>query len=113
MSAREEYIAALREFADFLEANEDVREPHGQRFLLSLSTNAAVEEFAAAHGLEVSYDADGNSEAPMLFGPITFLAYGYADFDAHCELTAERNARTWAERKGMTIVPAPEAGDEA
>jgi hypothetical protein len=107
---RAEYVAALRAFADWLDANPDVETPGYQRLLLALTTNEAVEEFAQAHGLDVAYDDEGNASADLAFGPIVYHVYGYVDFAAHCERNAERDARAWASKKGMVIQPA-EGGD--
>jgi hypothetical protein len=108
MSDRTEYIAGLRAFADWLESNPDVREPQEQRLLLSLSTNPAVEAFAAEHGLDVTIDDDGNASCELTFGSITYHAYGYRDFAEHCAATDEKRARAWAEKNGVALVKAGE-----
>lgn len=100
---RAAYVAALREFADWLDVNPTVREPQGQRLLLSLTTNPAVVEFAGDHGLTVEYDDEGNASAALNFGPIRFHAYGYVDFAEHCKANNERRAREWAKSKGLEI----------
>jgi hypothetical protein len=102
-SARAEYIGGLRQFADWLEQHPDVEAPTGDRMLLPLTTNPAVEEFAAAHDLVVKVDSNGNTEAALHFGPITYVAYGYADFDKFCEQSAERQARQWAAKNSLVI----------
>ncbi|WP_354402557.1 hypothetical protein [Streptomyces sp. PvR018] len=78
-------------------------DPGGQRFLLPLSTNPAVEEFAAEHNLTVATDDEGNMSAEVTFGPITFHAYGYVDFAQTVAVSEERNARRWAEKKGLEL----------
>ena len=106
MTNRDEYISGLRQLADWLEQHPDVEEPQSQRLLLSLLTNPAVEEFAAEHGLTVGYDGEGNASCDLTFGPIVYHAYGYVDFAEHCKAANERNARSWAEKNGLDIVPA-------
>jgi hypothetical protein len=103
---RADAIAGLRAFADFLESTPAVPVLTDQRMLLALHTNEAVAEFAAAHGLDVVTDEDGNTSCDLTFGVITYHAYGYADFKAFCEQANERRARQWAGRKGMVIQPA-------
>ncbi|MBL1100092.1 hypothetical protein [Streptomyces coffeae] len=103
---RAAYVAGLRALADFMEATPSLPVPSiDQRFLLPLHTNAAVEAFAAEHGLTVVYSAEGNASADLVFGPMRYHAYGYVDFIEHCDRTDERSARAWAERKGMEIRP--------
>lgn len=109
MTDRTEYIAGLRAFADWLENNPEVREPQAERLLLALSTNPAVEEFAAEHGLEVTIDAEGNASCDLLFGSITYHAYGYEDFAEYYAKSQERQARTWAEKNGVALVKAGES----
>ncbi|WP_405506471.1 hypothetical protein OG323_06490 [Streptomyces cyaneofuscatus] len=103
MNDRTEYIAGLRAFADWLENNPTVQGPGGQRLLLALSTNSAVEEFAAQHNLTVVTDDEGNMSAELTFGPITYHAYGYVDFGQHVAAMNERRARRWAEEQGLEI----------
>lgn len=105
-SARDEFVAGLRKFADFLEQNPDVKEPGHQRLLLALTTNDAVESFAEEHGLTVELDKDGNASCDLVFDPVVYHAYGYVDFIKHCEQANEKRARDWAEAKGLAIVPA-------
>jgi hypothetical protein len=102
---RAAFIAGTRKFADWLEANPQFTAPLDSRFLLALHTNPAVEEFAAEHGLTVAYDDEGNASADLHFGPVVYHAYGYVDFIAHCERNHERQARRWAENKGLALVP--------
>lgn len=112
MTNRSEFIAGLHAFADWLGQNPQVRGPEGQYFLLALSTNQAVEEFADEHGLSVTVDSDGNASCDLTFGPITYHAYGYADFAEFCRADSERRARAWADRNDMVIQPR-EGGDES
>ncbi|MFE9432914.1 hypothetical protein [Streptomyces sp. NPDC006640] len=103
---RDAYIAGLREFADFLEQHPAVRSPDSAYMLLPLTTNAAVDEFAATHDLAPVTDAEGNRSAELTFGPIVYHAYGYVDFAEHVKQGQEKQARTWAEENGMVIEPA-------
>ncbi|MFD6113661.1 hypothetical protein ACFWG0_26610 [Streptomyces yangpuensis] len=103
-----EDAAGLRELANWLDANPDVPFQES-RLLLALSTNPAVVEFAERHGWPVAYDDEGNASADRVFGPVTFHAYGYADFAAHLAVHDERQARDWAAKQGLEIV-APEGG---
>lgn len=105
MSNRAQFTAALRAFADWLDANPDVDAPTDQRFLLPLHTNPAVIDFAAEHGLTTTADAEGNLSADIEFGPIAYQAYGYTDFGAHRDACDERTARKWAGEHGMQITP--------
>lgn len=109
---RDTYIAGLRDLADWLEKHPDVELPTTDRLLLPLTTNPALEEFASAHGLTVEVDEDGNASANLKFGPITFHAYGYANFQEHVKQLNERQARSWADKNGMVIEPR-EGGDES
>jgi hypothetical protein len=102
---RSAFIAGVREFADWLEANPQFTTPLDERFLLALHTNPAVEEFAAERDLTVDYDDEGNASVDLRFGPITYHVYGYVDFAEHCERNRERQARSWADRKGLALVP--------
>lgn len=99
------YVAALRQFADWLEQHPEYGTPTTSQLLLPLTTNSAVEEFAAAHGLAVQIDDDGNASTDVKFGPISYHAYGYEDFAAFCKQNSENQARTWAERNDMVIQP--------
>lgn len=101
---RTAFTAGLREFADFLDANEQYPVPSRHQILLPLTTNSAVEEFAARHGLGIEADKEGNLSATLTFGPVTYLAYGYVDFEEHRAATAERDARTWASQQGLELV---------
>ncbi|MFE6488808.1 hypothetical protein ACFVGN_38570 [Streptomyces sp. NPDC057757] len=100
---RRKSIEGLRALADFLESNPSLPVPSSQHLNVPLMTNAPVEEFAAAQGLDVEYDDEGNASADVKFGPLTYHVYGYTDFDAHCELDAERRAKSWAKRKGLEL----------
>ncbi|MFE9372313.1 hypothetical protein ACFYM2_21435 [Streptomyces sp. NPDC006711] len=103
MNDRTRYICGLRALATWLEENPDAAIPSDERFLLPLSTNDAVEEFAAKLGQDVVYDDEGNASTTREFGPIKLHAYGYVDFAAHSDFLAERNARRWAAKKGLEI----------
>lgn len=105
-------VAGLRDFADFLESNPDVREPDYQRVLLPLMSNSAVEEFAAKHDLTVGFDDEGNASCDLRFGPINYHAYGYVNFEEHCERASERQARNWAAAQGLELVK-PLVSDDA
>ncbi|MER6350564.1 hypothetical protein ABT186_01605 [Streptomyces sp. NPDC001634] len=109
---RDEYIAGLRELADWLEQHPEYGTPVTSQMLLPLTTNSAVEDFAAAHGLTVEVDDDGNASTDIKFGPISYHAYGYADFNKHVKQLNERRARTWAAKNDMVIQPR-EGGDES
>lgn len=104
-SARDTYIASLREFADWLEQHPDVKTPSSNRFLLPMTTNPPVAEFAAEHGLTVEVDSNGNTEAVLNFGSIKYVAYGYADFNEFCKQNSENQARSWANENGMVLQP--------
>jgi len=106
---RAQFTAGLRQFADFLDAHEQYPVPSRHQILLPLATNPAVEEFAAQHGLEVEADKEGNLSATLTFGPVTYLAYGYVDFEEHRAATAERDARNWASKQGLEIVAKADA----
>jgi len=110
VNPRDKYIAGLRAFANWLEASPEMQEPINQQLLVPLMTNAATESFAKTHGLDVAYDAEGNASCSLKFGPITYHAYGYVDFAEHVERANERDARRWADRKGLVIQPADDAG---
>lgn len=109
---RTEYIAGLRELADWLARNPETSVPTVADILHPLMTNEAVEAHAASNGLEVRYDSDGNASADSKFGPIVFRAYGYADWGQHLAKSQEQSARTWADKNDMVIQPR-EGGDEA
>ncbi|GHC38516.1 hypothetical protein GCM10010348_77330 [Streptomyces anthocyanicus] len=102
---RNEYIAALRNLADWLESNPEAPVPSADRLLVPLMTNDAVEDFASRHDLTSDTDKDGNASVSVPFGPITFFVYGYADWEAWREQHEERTARNWADSKGLTIQP--------
>ncbi|PJN00853.1 hypothetical protein CG740_23405 [Streptomyces sp. CB01201] len=103
MDDRTRYIDGLRELAAWLEENPDVEAPVGLRVLLPLTTNGAVEEFAAKLGQTVDYDDEGNASTTREFGPLQHHAYGYVDFAASCDALDERSARRWAARQGLEI----------
>jgi hypothetical protein len=103
---KQESIAGLRAFADFLESNPSLPVLTDQRLLVPLHTNQAVQEFAAEHGLTVEYDEEGNAHTQLEFGPVMYYAYGYVDFREHCERDAEKRAREWAGRNGLELRPA-------
>ncbi|MGW7053066.1 hypothetical protein [Streptomyces sp. NPDC054887] len=105
MTDRTEYIAGLRQFADWLEQNPEIPVSR-QRLLLALQTNPAVEAFAAEHGLTVTFDGEGNAFCSLQFGLIQYYAYGYADFKQHCADLDAKRARKWAETNGLAFVPA-------
>lgn len=102
---RVEAIEGLRALADFLEANPTIPTFTGQHLNVPLSTNSAVEVFAAEHGLSVEYDEEGNASTDLRFGSMTYHVYGYVDFAEHLARKAERDARAWAERKGLELRP--------
>ncbi|AJP04744.1 hypothetical protein TU94_28140 [Streptomyces cyaneogriseus subsp. noncyanogenus] len=102
---RDEYIAALRKLADWLESNPDAPVPSSDRLLVPLMTNRAVEDFADSHGVTAEIDKDGNASASVPFGPINLHVYGYADWEAWHDQHEEHRARRWAESKGLTIQP--------
>lgn len=104
------YTEGLRALADWLDANPSVQQPLGERLLLPLHTNPAVEALASEYGLTVVYDDEGNASVELSFGPVVYRAYGYVDFKKHCERDNEERARAWARRKGLVIRP-PEDGD--
>lgn len=106
MSDRTAFTAALRQFADWLDANPDIEVPGTERLLAYLPTNSEVERFAAEHGLAVVADNEGNLSTEIEFGPLRYHAYSYVDFEAHREASDERQARDWADRTGQTITPA-------
>ncbi|MFD9192932.1 hypothetical protein ACFWCA_32560 [Streptomyces phaeochromogenes] len=111
MTDRVEYIAGLRKLADWLEQNPDVDIPtYNTDIALPVHTNANVEDFARAAGVEVVVGEKGNTRAAVTFGPIDYYAYGYTDFDADVAETKAENARTWAAEQGLTLQPR-EGGD--
>lgn len=112
MTDRNEYIRGLRELADWLEQNPEVAVPYVKAIAVPLSTNARVADFALAAGVEIVTDDDGNTEARVCFGSLTYYGYGYADFSATVAKSSEENARTWADKNNMTIQPR-EGGDES
>ncbi|MFD9284893.1 hypothetical protein ACFWD7_48095 [Streptomyces mirabilis] len=103
--SRAEYITGLRKLADWLEQNTETSVPSDGDILLPLTKNEAVEAHAAATGLEVRYDNDGNASAVAKFGAIAYRAYGYADWDQHYAQHQEQTARNWADKNDMVIQP--------
>lgn len=108
---RDAYIAGLRKLADWLERHPETSIPSDGEILLPLITNKAVETHAAAAGLEVRYNSEGNASAVAKFGAITYRAYGYADWDQHYAQHQEKTARTWADRNGMVMQPREGGGE--
>ncbi|MET9073939.1 hypothetical protein ABZX95_17565 [Streptomyces sp. NPDC004232] len=102
---RDEYIAGLRELADWLEQNPKTSVPSYGEILLPLMANEAVVAHAAAAGLEVRYDSKGNASAVAKLGAVTYRAYGYADWDQHYAQHQEQRARDWADKNDMVIQP--------
>lgn len=109
---RADYIAALRSLAAWLEANPDVAVPYAGDVSLPLTNNPAVEAFATAAGVEAVTDKDGNMRASVQFGPISYYAYGYADWASWLPEFNEKQARSWATERGLEIKPR-EGGDES
>ncbi len=105
MSDRTQLTTGLRQFADWLETHPDVTPPRNPRFLLPLSTNQAVVDFAAEHGLTTTADTEGNLSASLVFGSVTYEAYGYVDFATHLAAREEKDARDWADQHGLQITP--------
>ncbi|MGW0537848.1 hypothetical protein [Streptomyces sp. NPDC003032] len=103
---RGEFIAGLRAFADFLETTPSAPCRSHERLVYPLMANAAVEAFAAAHGLVTEYNEQGDAHTDLRFGPITYHVYGYVDFDAHYARRQEEQARTWAASHGLALFPA-------
>lgn len=73
--------------------------------LLALHTNQAVHEFASKYGLAVRYE-DGNASTDLQFGAVTLHAYGYADFGRTCDEVDTQKAQSYADRHGLSLVPA-------
>lgn len=110
--ARDEYIAGLRELADWLEQHPGVEVPYVKDISVPLASNPRVAEFAAAAGVDVQTDKAGNTSARIEFGSLTYYAYGYADWNQHLADHYEGLARNWADKHGMVIEPR-EGGDES
>jgi hypothetical protein len=105
-TGRAGYIAGLHRLANWLEQNPDVGFPRfPQDIAVPLHTNAAVEEFACAAGVDVVTDGSGNTSASLVFGALTYRAYGYADWDQHLVQHNEGQASRWADKNGMVIQP--------
>lgn len=114
MTNRDEYITGLRELADWLEKHPEVATPdYVADISVPLMDNASVEAYAAAAGLDVAYDADGNASADIAFGPITYRAYGYADWETWIKQQHAKRAHSWADAHGMNIVPADTEGGQS
>jgi hypothetical protein len=105
---RADFTAALRQLADWFDANPQCPTGGNERFLLPLLTNDAVTELAQQNGLEI-VAKEGNLSADIKFGPITLHAYGYADFAQHHAASKERNAREWADQNNLELVPRADA----
>lgn len=103
--SRDNYIDGLRKLAAWLEQHPDVDVPYVKDIPLPLDTNDRVEKFAAAAGVDVATDADGNTRASLHFGPIKYYGYGYVDFKQTVAKSTEEKARTWADNNGMVIQP--------
>ncbi|MFE5368103.1 hypothetical protein [Streptomyces mirabilis] len=109
---RTEYIAGLRQLADWLEQHPDADVPYVADIAVPLFSNEAVEAFAAGNGLEVRIDSDGNASATVPFGRLVYRVYGYANWDAWKIHHDEKTARNWADKNDMVIQPR-EGGDES
>lgn len=111
-NVRDAFVDGLREFADFLDSHPDVEAPRDEKFLLALHTNDAVMSFAARfdRAEDVRIDTDGNASFELAFGPVIYHAYGYADFEDFCKRHDERNARSWAAKHNMALIPAGTVG---
>lgn len=100
------YVSGLVELAGWLSRNPDaIPEFDVEKLLLPLQTNAAVEDFAARHGLTVSYNDEGNSSVELTFGRVKMRAYGYVDFAEHWERLRQRDAESFAAEHGLALVP--------
>jgi hypothetical protein len=112
-SGRDAYIAGLRDLADWLEQHPDADFPrYSTGIAVPLRDNGKVEDFAAATGVEVVFDKDGNASADVKFGPLVYHVYGYADWTSWTKAHDEKRARTWADKHGMAIEPR-KGGDES
>jgi hypothetical protein len=106
------FTNGLSALAGWLTEHEITPPRTGKRIIHPLHTNSAVAEFATRYGLPVVYDAEGNASASIAFGPISYQAYGYVDFDEHCRTHAERDARAYAAANGVALVPADQPADQ-
>jgi hypothetical protein len=97
------FIEGLRALAGWLEENPAAPVPYVQDVQVPVTTNAQVEEAAAALGVDPVYDAEGNASIEVTLGALKYRVYGYADFSEHLERHHERSARQWAERQGLVI----------
>ncbi|MCX5138375.1 hypothetical protein [Streptomyces sp. NBC_00338] len=109
MTDRTEYIAGLRELANWLEINPTGPFPSDNRLLVPLVTNDAVAAFATEYGASVTTNKDDNTSAELRFGSLTYYAYGYADFTDHLAKQNEKQARAWAEKQGLELCKAGES----
>lgn len=108
-SGREQFVAGLRDLADWLEETPQVPVPgNPQSVLLYLRTDEEVVRLAEAIG-HTADRADHVAAFDVVFGPITYHVYGYEDFAAHLDRNQEATARDWAARHGMAIAPAADA----
>ena len=104
-TARDDYIASLRQLADWLEQHPGVAVPYTKQISVPLNSNPRVAEFAAAAGVDVETDSEGNTQASIKLGVLTYYGYGYADWDRHLAEHYENQARAWADKHGMSIEP--------
>lgn len=102
---RSEYIAGLRQLADWLEQCPGVAVPYVKDISVPLNSNPGVAEFAAAAGVDIETDDVGNTQATIQFGPLKYYGYGYADWDNHLAEHYENQARAWADKNDMVIQP--------
>ena len=109
---RAAFIAGLRDLATWLETTPaaPVSPYLHPQLPMPLHTNEAVSQTAAALGLDVATDDEGNTSCDVAFGPVVWHMYGYADFKQHVEQATERRARQWADRNGLEIRPATSDG---
>ena len=115
IDARARYLAGVRELITWLEQNPTQPLPVSREFNVPVSTNSAVEEWAADNDMSdaVQYDKEGNASISLRFGPVTLHVYGYRDFAEHCDRNDGRNAREYAEKHGLVLVEAQAAPDVA
>ena len=105
------YVSGLVELAGWLSRNPDgIPELAVEKLLLPLNTNAAVEDFAARHGLTASYNDEGNASVDVTFGRVKLHAYGYVDFAEHWEHLRQRDAESFAAEHGLALVPTDDGG---
>lgn len=114
IDARAQYLAGVRELITWLEQNPTQPLPVSREFNVPVSTNSAVEEWAANNDMAddaVQYDKEGNASISLRFGPVTLHVYGYVNFAEHCDRTDGRNAREYAEKHGLVLVEVASADD--